>query len=249
MDIVANGVRFNVLHLSQGDQDHRTWHRPTPVVFLHGLIRDNLSSFYFTLAPSVGKRTEAVLYDLRGHGRSERPTEGYRIEDGVADLIALLDTLGIHEPVHLVGNSYGGALALAAAVTAPERVAGLVLIESHLAFEGWGDAMSDELSEFVVDVDRLGIGAHVDEHASRRVRKMVRTCVDLIERCSLDADLRSSTPTREEDLAHLSCPTLLLYGADSDLVDRGVLLERLIPGAELRGWKGIKAETDKTKKP
>ena len=62
VDVVANGVRHHVQRLGAG---------VPPVVFVHGLVMDNLSSFYFTLANPVAARTEAILYDLRGHGGTE----------------------------------------------------------------------------------------------------------------------------------------------------------------------------------
>ncbi len=111
-ELTANGIRFNVVRLGPGDATPEAAATATvprrPVVFLHGLIMDNLSSFYYTLAPGVAATTDTVLYDLRGHGRSERPLDGYRIEDGVDDLFAILDGLDITEPVHLVANSFGG---------------------------------------------------------------------------------------------------------------------------------------------
>jgi pimeloyl-ACP methyl ester carboxylesterase len=100
-DICANGARFHV-----------QWLGPTAgatvptVVFVHGLVTDNLSSFYYTLAgPVVSAGARAVLYDLRGHGRSSRPSHGYSTRDGMADLCALLDVLNLTEPAYLVGNS------------------------------------------------------------------------------------------------------------------------------------------------
>ena len=66
--IRANGARFHVQQLATtAGADAPT------VVFVHGLVTDNLSSFYYTLAgPVVAAGARAVLYDLRGHGRSER---------------------------------------------------------------------------------------------------------------------------------------------------------------------------------
>src|SRR5688572_31593559 len=118
-DVVANGVRHHVQRLGSG--------RPT-VVFVHGLVMDNLSSFYFTLANPVATGAAVLLYDLRGHGLSERPARGYAIADLVADLAALLDAEDLRAPVQLVGNSFGGLIALAFAIAHPARVGGLVLI-------------------------------------------------------------------------------------------------------------------------
>ena len=92
------------------------------------------------------------------------------------DLFAILDGLAITEPVHLVANSFGGTIALAAALTRPERIAGMVLIEAHPAFEGWGDEIVDDLSDLVAGFDGPGIRDYLDGEAPRSLRRMVRTC-------------------------------------------------------------------------
>jgi pimeloyl-ACP methyl ester carboxylesterase len=237
-DLTVRGVRFNVVRLGPGGDDDAARadgfarHR-RPVVFLHGLIMDNLSSFYYTIAPAVARLTETVLFDLRGHGRSERPSGGYRIEDGVDDLFGILDALGIEEPVHLVGNSYGGTIALAAALRCPRRVAGLALIEAHPAFEGWGDEMIDDLTDLVSGFDNPGVRDYLATGAPRSLRRMVKTCEELVTISSLGEDLRVSQPTTPDDLSGLSCPVLLLYGESSDILDRAFVLEDAIGGSVL----------------
>ena len=67
-EIVARGVRFHVQHL---DLSLGGNHPDRPlVVFLHGLVMDNLSSWYFTVANPVARIADVLLYDLRGHGKS-----------------------------------------------------------------------------------------------------------------------------------------------------------------------------------
>ena len=107
----ANGLKLHTQHLTGGDDTGR---RPQ-VVMLHGLVIDNLSSWYYTLANPIAMNADVHLYDLRGHGRSEMPPSGYTVEDNVDDLVALLDLWGITEPVHLFGNSFGGVVSLALA--------------------------------------------------------------------------------------------------------------------------------------
>jgi pimeloyl-ACP methyl ester carboxylesterase len=174
-----------------------------------------------------------VLYDLRGHGRSERPLEGYRIEDGVEDLFAILDHLDIVEPVHLVANSFGGTIALAAALRRPERIAGLALIEAHPAFDGWGDEIVEDLSDLVAGFDGPGIREYLANDAPRSLRRMVATCEELVTVSTMGTDLRASRPTTPDDLTALRCPTLLLYGENSDILDRAFVLEDSIPGSVL----------------
>lgn len=235
-ELVVRDLRFNVVQMGPGDQppadDPYAGHR-LPVVFLHGLIMDNLSSFFYTIAPAVARTTDVVLYDLRGHGRTERPLDGYRIQDGVDDLVGVLDAVGIEGPVHLVANSFGGTIAIDAALRIPDRVAGMVLIEAHPAFEGWGDEMIEDLQDLVEGFDGPGIRDYLASGAPRSLKTMVRTCEELVTVSSLGDDLRRSRPTRPEDLATIDCPSILLYGESSDILDRAFVLEDSIPGTVL----------------
>ena len=63
-EITANGIRIHYQRVGRGT---------TPVVMLHGLMIDDLSSLYFTTAPALADLADVILYDLRGHGRSEQP--------------------------------------------------------------------------------------------------------------------------------------------------------------------------------
>ena len=229
--LLANGHRFNVVRLGPPDGVPRT--RP-PVVFLHGLIMDNLSSFYYTLAPAVARDTDVICYDLRGHGRSERPRTGYRLDDAVADLVAILEVCGFDGPVQLVGNSFGGTIALAAALLVPERVAALALVEAHPAFEGWADDMVEDLEDLVEGFDGPGIRDYLAAGAPRKLRRMVGQCEDLVVETSMVEDFLGSEPTTPEALATVRCPSLLLYGDCSDILDRAFALETCLPGTELR---------------
>jgi len=235
-ELTVRGVRFNVVRLGPAAQreevDPYAEYRRT-VVFIHGLIMDNLSSFYYTLAPGVARTTDTVLFDLRGHGLTERPVDGYRIEDGVDDLFAILDALDVDAPVYLVGNSYGGTIALAAALRRPARVAGMALIEAHPAFEGWAAEMIEDLSDLVSGFESDSVREYL-EKAPRGVRRMAAACKDLLTDSSMSDDLLASEPTTPEKLASLSCPTLLLYGENSDVLDRAYMLEDSIPDSVLR---------------
>jgi pimeloyl-ACP methyl ester carboxylesterase len=195
---------------------------------------DNLSSFYYTLAPAVARETDVVCYDLRGHGRSERPPTGYRLEDAVGDLVGVLDALGIDGPVQLVGNSFGGTVALAAALLVPERVAAMALVEAHPAFDGWADDMVDDLEDLVEGFDGPGIRDYLAAGAPRKLRRMVGACEEMVARTSMPEDFRASAPTTPEALSGVSCPSLLLYGDCSDILDRAFVLEGCLPGTELR---------------
>jgi len=99
-----------------------------PVVLLHGwganlyMYRHGLDAL-----PRQGMRTIAV--DLRGFGLSSRPLRrgAYALDEYIADLLALLDLLGLERPA-IIGQSMGGGLALRFALQCPTRVSHIVLI-------------------------------------------------------------------------------------------------------------------------
>jgi pimeloyl-ACP methyl ester carboxylesterase len=228
-EVTANGVRFHVQRLPAAG------HRPQPptVVFVHGLVMDNLSSFYYTLAnPVAAAGADVLLYDLRGHGRSQRPPEGYTVTDSVADLAALLDGLDVPGPVHLVGNSYGGTVALAFAVAHPDRVASLVLIEAHFAIEGWGEQMAGTLTEIAFGL-REGDARSWRERHGRKLGRLAGNAEDLINHTTLVDDLLAVKPLPLPGLRALTCPVLALYGEHSDVLHHAEALDALLDGVTL----------------
>ena len=230
-DVTVDGVRFNVVQLGPPPDVPRAG---PPVVFVHGLIVDNLSSFYYTLAPVVAREVDVLCYDLRGHGRSDRPLTGYRLEDAVADLSGILDATGLTGPVQLVGNSFGGTIVLSTALWAPQRVAAIALIEAHPAFDGWADGMVEDLEDLVEGFDGPGMRDYIASEAPRKMRSMIDCCEDLVAKSSLPADFRLSRPMPAADLSGVRCPSLLLYGDCSDILDRGFALADALPCSELR---------------
>ena len=70
---------------------------------------------------------QVVRYDMRGYGKSE-PAEGEFSH--MDDLVAILDTLGLREPVLIMGCSMGGGLAMDFALTHPSRVRALIMVGS-----------------------------------------------------------------------------------------------------------------------
>lgn len=100
-----------------------------PVLLLHGF---GASSYAWRgVLPRLASTYRVVAPDLNGFGYTQRP-EGFKSYTGfgqVAMLLSLMDELGI-ERAHVVGHSYGGALALTLAHQHPERVRSLVLIDA-----------------------------------------------------------------------------------------------------------------------
>ena len=228
-EIRANGLTFHVQRLGGGER---------AVVFLHGLVMDNLSSWYFSVATPAARHADVVLYDLRGHGRSERPPAGYALDDMVADLAAVLDALGMGDRrVDLAGNSYGGTLALAFAEALPERAGRVLLVDGHLVTEGWGEEMASTLrlqGEEAVEVVARNFAAWKGRHSERKRNRLALTARDLIYGTTLVDDLARERPFTPERLRRVHSPVLALYGEHSDIRRRCEPLLRALPDLDLR---------------
>lgn len=82
----------------------------------------------------LAERARVINIDGRGHGKSGQVNERFTLYDMVADALAVLDHLGIDRAAW-AGLSIGGMVALRAALTAPERVSSLVLLDTHAGAE------------------------------------------------------------------------------------------------------------------
>lgn len=230
-EITTNGVRFHVQRLAPHRADHRA-NPVQPVVFIHGLILDNLSSFYYTLAnPVAHAGADVILYDQRGHGLSERPPTGYRLSDSVADLAALLDALGVEEPVHLVGHSYGGAIALSFAVAYPGRVASILLMEAHVPFLGWAQQLSASIRKAGVDYIEGDMGRQIA--TKTKPAKLAAVAEKLINHTTLVTDLLATEPLSEQQLRMFNLPVRAVYGERSDVISHAYFLDGLLPRCTL----------------
>jgi len=110
----VNGIDLHVTDVGSGE----------PLLMLHGLAVDASAQAHEieTLADSY----RVIAPDLRGHGRSTRPTT-FTLRDHVDDMIALLDTLGIARTA-VLGGSMGSYVAQALALTVPQRVQKMILV-------------------------------------------------------------------------------------------------------------------------
>ena len=99
-----------------------------PVLLVHGWSCDGTDWAWQTPALK-GAGYRCIVPDLRGHGRSSVPEEGYTPRGYAADLAALLRHLGTG-PVVAMGHSMGGAAVVALAVEYPELVRAIVPVDS-----------------------------------------------------------------------------------------------------------------------
>ena len=103
-----------------------------PVVALHGLASS--SRWYDLVAPLLADTHRIVVPDQRGHGRSEHPSTGYDWQSLAADVVELMEAVGLDRPA-VLGHSWGGYVALALAAKFPRSLSRLVLIDG--GFMDW----------------------------------------------------------------------------------------------------------------
>jgi pimeloyl-ACP methyl ester carboxylesterase len=98
---------------------------------------------YAAVTPGMSQHFKVIDFDPRGYGLSDRPKQKYTFDVWAADMVALLDALGV-EQAHVHGGSMGGSLAIHYAARYPERVNGLVVSGSS--------AKSDHMAKYQYEV-------------------------------------------------------------------------------------------------
>ena len=98
-----------------------------PLLLLHGL--GSRSQDWLLQVPVFAERFQVITADMRGHGRSDKPSGPYSVPMMAADVVGLLDALAIPS-VHIVGLSMGGMIAFQLALDYPERVRRLIVVNS-----------------------------------------------------------------------------------------------------------------------
>jgi len=150
--VAVNGLEFNIEAAGEG----------FPLLLLHGFT-GSAETWQPSAAAWGGFRTMAA--DLIGHGATEAPADEarYTIERCAADLVALLDALEV-DRVALLGYSMGGRAALQLALTAPRRIAALVLESASPGIEDAGERGARAASDRALadDIERDGVEAFVD---------------------------------------------------------------------------------------
>jgi pimeloyl-ACP methyl ester carboxylesterase len=228
----ANGLDFQVSRLRSGSDGDRPI-----IVCIHGLGVVDHSSMAFTLGMPLATTAEVILYDLRGRGRSEVAPTGYRVADHVADLVALLDALGIDRPVHLLGGSYGGCVAVMAALEHPERVASLIMIDAHFPVPDWGSYfvwMLDDMKRRIDAGWTLEEVMEILQTTSRRRSKAIAEKGErLLAETTIIEDVRAEAGIDIDAYAGITCPVLGCYGDGSAIFFLADALKERVPGAEL----------------
>ncbi|MEY2421512.1 MAG: 3-oxoadipate enol-lactonase [Acidimicrobiaceae bacterium] len=190
---------------------------PGPVVvFSHGFLMD-----HEVFAPQVAALADefrCITWDERGFGATPA-TEPFTYYDSAADCLALLDHLGLDRAV-LAGMSQGGFLSLRAALTAPERVKALVLIDTQSGRED--EAVAPAYEAMHDDWVANGPGNVQDVIAGLIIGEGIDTAPWVVkwnaappENLTLPFRCLMSRDDITNRLGEISCPAIVFHG-DAD---------------------------------
>ncbi len=210
-----------------------------PVLFHHGIGAS--AELWTGWRPALADRYRLVAFDMRGYGRSHVPPSDFKwsLDLLVDDLFAVADAAGLKR-FHLVGESIGGTVALAAVLARPERIASLTVSNgAHLGasiqrveawrrqldeggVKAWSDAfMADRFHDDALPPERRAWFAAQQE---KWPRDSILNALGVLVGTDLTARLRE-----------IHCPTLLLHPDGSPFIPVPIVAElhRHLPDAEL----------------
>ncbi len=247
-----DGLEINVLEWST---------EGTPLVFVHGFAND--AHVWDDVAPAVATHYRVLCPDMRGHGDSGRDSQAaYDPDSMTGDLECVLDALGVERLV-LVGHSMGGGVSIRYAGRHPEKMAGLVIVDTAPETDrrgalriGLDMQQSSHSYDSIADYERLLARQYPVTPAgtlSRLARVWLRQREDGRFELKLDPNLMkrhasgsvSQADERARDeakklqwlaLEQLSCPALVIRGAASDILDPETadkMVDEVIPNAKL----------------
>jgi pimeloyl-ACP methyl ester carboxylesterase len=230
----VNGVSLYYEERGEGDA----------ILGVHGAGSSAL--FWQSAAARLATRGRTIVYDRRGHGRSERP-EPYAVDvhENADDAAALLDALAA-APAVVIARSYGGAIAVDLALRYPDRVRALALLEGDVP------AVSETAAREWAELEERLTAAGPDTAGERLMRDVLgdagwERLPDVVRELfvangpALVAELVGGYPdVTEEQLAAIDQPVLFVGAEDSafDYRETAEVLGRSISGARVEWVEG-----------
>jgi pimeloyl-ACP methyl ester carboxylesterase len=233
----AAGVKTNYLEAGKGPD----------VVLIHGSGPGVTAYANWRLViPKLGEDFHVVAPDMVGFGFTDRPDDiEYSVQTWADQTVGLMDSLGIQK-AHLVGNSFGGAIALRIATQHPDRVDRMVLMGSmgvdFPITEGlervWGYEPSFENMRKVLDVFAFDRKLVPDELAEVRYRASMQPGFQESFAAMFPAPRQrwvDAMRTPDEEIRKLTHRTLIIHGREDQVipVETTIKLMQLIDNGDV----------------
>lgn len=235
--IIAGGYQTNVHEHGKG----------FPLMLIHGSGPGVTAWANWRLVmPELAKQRRVIAPDMLGFGYSERPANpDYQRDVWVEHAIGVLDALGI-EQADMVGNSFGGGIALALAIRYPQRVRRLVLMGSvGVSFpitDGldrvWGYEPSFQTMRSLMDTFAYDRALVTDELAELRYQASIRPGFQESFAQMFPAPRQrwvDGLASNEADIRAVQHETLVIHGREDQVIplQASLQLAQLIPNAQL----------------
>jgi 3-oxoadipate enol-lactonase len=209
-----------------------------PVVILaHGFLMDH--EMFAPQVAALRDHYRVITWDERGFGLTEFDGQAFTYWDSAKDCLGLMDHLGIGRCV-VGGMSQGGFLSMRAALTAPDRVRALILLDTSTTLYtdderaansgmlglwmqlGPIDDLANAVATIIID--------HPEENAKWIAKWQARdkALIELPGRCLMDRDDITSR------LHEITCPALVVHGTEDTALtmEAAELMASLLPGCD-----------------
>jgi 2-hydroxymuconate-semialdehyde hydrolase len=242
--VVAGGIPTNI---------HDSGHDPGNgvVLLIHG-SGPGVSAWanWRLTIPALSPHFRVIAPDVVGFGFTERVVDSYDLDTWTAHAVAVLDALGV-DRAHVVGNSFGGSLALSLAIRHPDRVRRLGLmgavgldfpitpgLDAVWGYEPSVAAMADLLRIFTATP-----APGLDDLAQLRYEASIRPGVQEAYARMFPAPRQrwvSALAHAETDVAAITAPTMIFHGREDQVIPLATSLRlfELIPDAQLHLFGG-----------
>ena len=204
--IDSNGVKIHAISIGEGD----------PIVMIHGLGVGNISTWYLNCALPLSKKRQVIIYDQRGHGLSDTPSNGYDPGTLTKDLCNVLAHYGINNNISIIAHSYGGIIALNYALQWKQQVKDLTLVDVPYPIQEFMLPQLDSLKTLQDIIELFPVKYQEDyQKGNRNVVRLINKTSAVFFETNLIEEIKCSTPLCEEKLSQLNIPIHGIYGKES----------------------------------
>ena len=231
-----------------------------PMLLIPGLGMDH--TYYRLTAPLLADTFEVHTVDPRGIGQSDKKAP-YSVESWAADFADIIEKVG-HGPMHVVGSSLGGAMALALAEARPELVRTLIVVGGFSELDratalnfslrarlirklGLGEEVADYMAlwtltrEFINSEEGFAQMKANQQNIKRNSSELYLAFVEALLAWARYMPGQESEPKFTTRLGGIKAPTLVVTSDNDHLIppDLSKIVADNIPGAEFMVMRGF----------